>query len=680
MAVTMRKGKYVDFDPSKMRAGEWAVVLADDPGAKDGKSIYICFSAGNVKRMSTYEDMVDNIESASKDIRDMFTEDIREKIRQATVLINEGNTFITNSRTIIEEAKEAAQKANDAAADIRQKAANGEFSATISRVSAVTGEAGTQAKVENTGTAKDANLVFTIPKGEAAGFGMPVATVDANVGVPSVTVTASGSDTEKVFRFEFHNLKGEPGAEGTIDENSTVAFSRAETRENIQSGETLVILMGKIEKIFSDLKNIAYTASYADLVDVPYDFIGTKQELQEAIESGQVYEGMTVYLTDVGYALEYNGAVTTILEKNLDPDKVLVSDADGKIAASELKSSVLSFLSGITSDVQDQINKIKNMIENLEPGGISVGNVKNLELVNSTDNLELSWSDPDNIVFNGEAVAEWDGTKVVRKEGSAPESVSDGILIADSKIKDQYAAAGLQDVDLAEDINYHYALFPYTKKNVYTMSDLNRISGKLKHIYDPILANNTWSDIAKASRDDVAKEFWNVGDVKDDYIIMGFDHDDLSDGSGKAGITFMCDGTSRTLQDKYSSNYTFYAYPNNSYVQNNLNALLSSKVPLELRGLIRKVNKLYQTAKAMNSNVAIAQCFLFIPSAWEVAGEPENASKQGHRYSGNKTTGYTYWTRTNVSSGGTVTVIQSNGNTYNTTSTDSYWYRYGFCL
>lgn len=67
-------------------------------------------------------------------------------------------------------------------------------------------------------TSKVFNFAFKNLKGKdgtSAGFGTPTASVDANVGTPSVTVTASGSDTAKVFNFAFKNLKGITGATGT---------------------------------------------------------------------------------------------------------------------------------------------------------------------------------------------------------------------------------------------------------------------------------------------------------------------------------------------------------------------------------------------------------------------------------------------------------------------------------
>lgn len=72
MAIVMRQGEYEDFIPSKMLPGEWAVVLADDPIVPDGKSVFIAFAAGDVKRMATYEDMKDLIGEATDDIRDQY--------------------------------------------------------------------------------------------------------------------------------------------------------------------------------------------------------------------------------------------------------------------------------------------------------------------------------------------------------------------------------------------------------------------------------------------------------------------------------------------------------------------------------------------------------------------------------------------------------------------------------
>ena len=52
----------------------------------------------------------------------------------------------------------------------------------------------------------------------------------------------------------------------------------------------------------------------------------------------------------------YTGAVTTILTSDLSANDVLVSDANGKVAASGTTATELGYLSGVTSSVQTQLN------------------------------------------------------------------------------------------------------------------------------------------------------------------------------------------------------------------------------------------------------------------------------------------------------------------------------------
>ena len=76
MATQMRRGQQIDFNPDKMLPGEWAVSL-------DRKNIYMCFSPGDVRRMSTYEEMVQNIQDATEAVAALFTADVQAAILEA---------------------------------------------------------------------------------------------------------------------------------------------------------------------------------------------------------------------------------------------------------------------------------------------------------------------------------------------------------------------------------------------------------------------------------------------------------------------------------------------------------------------------------------------------------------------------------------------------------------------
>jgi hypothetical protein len=82
MAIQMRRGEYGKFDPEKLLPAEWAVVLSGDPNTQDGRAAYLCFDAGNVKRMVTQEDLQKDIEMAVGDIKDTVVKESIEKVKE----------------------------------------------------------------------------------------------------------------------------------------------------------------------------------------------------------------------------------------------------------------------------------------------------------------------------------------------------------------------------------------------------------------------------------------------------------------------------------------------------------------------------------------------------------------------------------------------------------------------
>ena len=105
------------------------------------------------------------------------------------------------------------------------------------------------------------------PTGAAAGFGTPTASVDANVGTPSVTIASSGPDTAKVFNFAFKNLKGQKGdtgATGSVAGTTPAGSGNVVTDVSLdQSTKKLTITKNKT------LAAVATSGSYNDLNNKP---------------------------------------------------------------------------------------------------------------------------------------------------------------------------------------------------------------------------------------------------------------------------------------------------------------------------------------------------------------------------------------------------------------------------
>lgn len=101
MAIQNRRGKYEDFNPEELLAGELAVVQEGDTSSSTGRSLYICFQPGIVKRIADYEDIQDMV----ADVAEGYIQDFDDAVDAVTVLI-------PRTEQAAESAEEAAEAAN----------------------------------------------------------------------------------------------------------------------------------------------------------------------------------------------------------------------------------------------------------------------------------------------------------------------------------------------------------------------------------------------------------------------------------------------------------------------------------------------------------------------------------------------------------------------------------------
>lgn len=130
MAIQNRRGPYSGFLAINMLPGEFAFITKDDPNTADGKAVYACFVAGDVKRMATYEDMVENIGNASSEV-------IRNEMEAATgEAVKACEDAAANASAAAEEASNAAEEASNAVEEMEKAAAEdiGQIKSTVLQV------------------------------------------------------------------------------------------------------------------------------------------------------------------------------------------------------------------------------------------------------------------------------------------------------------------------------------------------------------------------------------------------------------------------------------------------------------------------------------------------------------------------------------------------------------------
>lgn len=139
-------------------------------------------------------------------------------------------------------------------------------------------------------------------------------------------------------------------------QNASITFEESTERENINSKESLTVLFGKIKKVITDLKTVAFTGSYNSLLDRPSipAAVAVKGNTETTYRTGNV----NITPDNVG-AVEtskiVNGLLTTAAGFVLDArqGKIL----DDKI--SDVKNNSWSLKGGIEIKPNEDLNSVK---------------------------------------------------------------------------------------------------------------------------------------------------------------------------------------------------------------------------------------------------------------------------------------------------------------------------------
>ena len=160
---------------------------------------------------------------------------------------------------------------------------------------------------------------------------------------------------------------------------------------------------------------------------------------------------------------------------------------------------------------------------------------------------------------------------------------------------------------------------------------------------DPVFGNNSWATIIKACQEKQVPETWNVGDSCNMTInnktyaidIIGKNHDDYADGSGKAPLTFQMHTTYATQYKMNGAEYNNCGWKNCLVRTSNAFPKLKQVMPAEVVAALKAVTK-KTTAGDASSAIDTTSDTLFLLSEIEVQGT------RTHSYAGEGTQ-YAYY-------------------------------------
>lgn len=375
MAITMRKGAYADFDPSKMKAGEWAVSTDTDTNKQQ---IWMCFAPGVVKRMGTVEDFDMEIQILIKQYIDGMAESVKKAQESAELATNkaqESSDSADKAKASEDKAKEYEESAHSTITVINEAAE----ATRLNKEAAAQAEANAKAS-ENQALSYKNSASASEQASKASEINAKTYADNASASATSASTSASEASESKISASTSASQAKTSEANAKTNETNSAKSESEAQKYAEQAKEISESLSGALRPhgtiSFADLPSTA-DASSGDMYNIADQFT-TTADFKEG--SGNVIPaGSNVYLTVDRYwdvlagtpVTGVKGAKETYFRRgnvNITPANIGAVAEDGDIGNTTVTFADTTTRENLVSDEKVSVGfgKIKKWLADLK--------------------------------------------------------------------------------------------------------------------------------------------------------------------------------------------------------------------------------------------------------------------------------------------------------------------------